>query len=205
MKKAKLHKRIFLAAIVFIILIGAYKSTSYLAIGHPGHNIAIFIDDWIEFSPEWVVFYILYYPGIVLPFLFIKNQHRIMQLFWGFLFVIFLTVPFYLFFIVRIARPDVIDNGFFSRIVKSIFASDEPVNLFPSQHVAFIWLTAFIFNRENRIFGIGYFVFAVLVSLSTVFIKQHYFLDIPSGIAIAILSYYLSKFISEQYIKHSLQ
>ena len=85
------------------------------------------------------------------------------------------------------ARP-----GFFHGLLRVIYDADGSslaFNLFPSYHCmisAYCWLGV---RRQPEI-SKGYQAFAlgmaILISLSTVFTKQHYFIDIPGGWAVAL-------------------
>jgi membrane-associated phospholipid phosphatase len=68
---------------------------------------------------------------------------------------------------------------------------DAPYNCFPSQHVAYSWLGAFIALKFNPLIGIFVTIAAILISLSTMFIKQHWFVDVLSGIAVALFVYWV--------------
>ena len=90
------------------------------------------------------------------------------------------------------ARP-----GIFNGMLRVIYAADGSnlaFNLFPSYHClisAYCWLGV---RRQPEI-SRGYQAFAlgmaILISLSTVLTKQHYFVDIPGGWAIALGCYWL--------------
>ncbi|MCQ3914262.1 MAG: phosphatase PAP2 family protein [Mycoplasmoidaceae bacterium] len=50
--------------------------------------------------------------------------------------------------------------------------------------------------KEHRLgTRIGFEVMAVLVFLSTVFVKQHYFVDILGGVAVATIPFVLTRFV----------
>lgn len=65
-------------------------------------------------------------------------------------------------------------------------------NTFPSGHVALSWLLFFSIQRvdsikKNAFAKWTFFAWASLISLSTLLLKQHYFVDVASGIALAYL------------------
>lgn len=188
----KKGQRLGYLAVVFAVQILLYKVSSLYGSSVIGYDISIPLDNLIPFSPIWVIVYVLYYPAIILPFFMIDDKPLFTQLSLAYLLVVALTVPFYFLFVVTIERPDIVTNCVFSRIVSFLYSIDNPVNLFPSQHVAFIWTSAFFIRRKFAALGLGYIAFAILVSMSTVLIKQHYLLDIPAGFLVAFCAYRLS-------------
>ena len=67
-------------------------------------------------------------------------------------------------------------------------------NTFPSGHVALSWLLAFVMQqtelvKNNALVRGTFFTWASLIALSTLFLKQHYFVDVISGIALAYMAY----------------
>ena len=77
--------------------------------------------------------------------------------------------------------------------------ADEPTNLFPSIHCVASWMAvrgACMMKGMPRWYVPLHFVVAVLVFASTVLVKQHFFVDIFAGIAVAELGLFLSKHFS---------
>ena len=61
---------------------------------------------------------------------------------------------------------------------------DPSYNHFPSLHVAFVWLGWFACRRGLH-YSVIYAILAVGVSVATMFVKQHYFLDLVYGFCLA--------------------
>lgn len=85
--------------------------------------------------------------------------------------------------------------GFFNSLLRTVYAndgSDLAFNLFPSYH-CLISLYCYLGVRRQPEISKGYRIYAllmtVLICLSTVFTKQHYFIDMIGGLGIAILCY----------------
>ncbi len=50
-------------------------------------------------------------------------------------------------------------------------------------------------RKEHKVATqVGFSIFAILVFMSTVFVKQHYFIDIIGGIAVATIPYLIVRF-----------
>ena len=99
--------------------------------------------------------------------------------------VIFLAYP------TGITRPEISVNNFFDFILATTFKVDSIVNALPSFHCFCSTIVLFIiYNSENvsincKIFNV---LFSLLVFASTLFTKQHFIIDIPTGILLAIIS-----------------
>ena len=91
-------------------------------------------------------------------------------------------------------REDFVIEGAASWLVSLTREIDGSNNTFPSGHVALSWLLAFIMQqtelaKNNFIVRSTFLVWASLIAMSTLFLKQHYFVDTVSGIALAYMSH----------------
>jgi len=113
-------------------------------------------------------------------------------------FIIFCAVPTYM---NRATDPWIIEArnkpGFFYdmwRLVIGNDGGDTNLNLFPSYHCLITACCFFAVHRQKNIplwFRIYRFVILILICLSTVFTKQHYWIDIFGGLGIACLCYFI--------------
>lgn len=70
-------------------------------------------------------------------------------------------------------------------IVDLIWTADRPTNAFPSLHVAMSFYVAFAFGRMGRYAaGAALFVWAIMIAVSTMTVKQHYALDGLAALAL---------------------
>jgi membrane-associated phospholipid phosphatase len=93
------------------------------------------------------------------------------------------------------------NHTIFDSLVNWIYSVDRRFNAFPSGHVFYTTLCAIYILKWERRFKLIYLPLAVLIILSTVFIKQHYTPDIIGGLVLA----FISVFLAEQLIPaHSL-
>ena len=110
-------------------------------------------------------------------------------------FLIFIFAPTYM----DRAAEGLIDiaskPGLFNGLLNIVYSSDGSnygFNLFPSYHCLIsIYCYLGIRKREEVSKGIRVYslIMAILICMSTVFTKQHYFIDIPGGLGISILCY----------------
>lgn len=89
--------------------------------------------------------------------------------------------------------------GVFNFFLKMIYSNDgstKGFNLFPSYH-CLISLYCYLGVRKrpeiSRGFRVYSLVMTILICMSTVFTKQHYFIDIPGGMLISILCYIVTE------------
>ena len=107
-------------------------------------------------------------------------------------------------------RPDFETLGrdnFAIDLVKSIYEADSPPrNVMPSMHVSVSWALMFAVLqseglKNKRLLKLGAVAMSILISLATVFIKQHSILDVFVGIAVAVLVFVIVMLAEKQYDK----
>ncbi len=67
---------------------------------------------------------------------------------------------------------------------------DTPASCCPSLHVSAVYLASFIFRDEKRRLFPWFLAWATTITISTMTTKQHYFLDVLSGFALAMAFYW---------------
>lgn len=179
---------LFVLFILQIILV--YKLVQFY---YPvGYELKTFLDDKIPLIPFFAVFYLLICPLIFLPFIYAyKNKRLFYHLSLTFFLVATFLNIFYVLFQTTVPRPDVLPSGLFGRLVAFIYSFDKPLCCFPSGHAAFSLLVNLSFFKIKKKVAYYLIPLTVLIFLSTLFIKQHYVLDIVGGAVVAVLGYYL--------------
>lgn len=155
------------------------------------------LDDLIPFCEWFLPFYLfwfLYLAGSLLYLLFYdpKGFTREMK---------FITITFSLTVLICIfypncqeLRPDSFArDNVLTRFIAGLYKLDTSTNVFPSMHVIGSAACMFGLTTTKRFRSTGWkifwFVITVLVSISTVFLKQHSVLDIFGAIPVCILGY----------------
>ena len=103
----------------------------------------------------------------------------------------FVSYAFYVFLQSYIARPAITGTDPFSGMIRSIYASDQPYNDFPSLHTSWSSIIAIHWWRVDRRIGIPAAIWTALIVMSTVLIKQHYLADVGGGLLLAGLTSWL--------------
>lgn len=99
--------------------------------------------------------------------------------------IIFIVYP------TGVQRIGINGNGILDFILKTTYSVDSIVNALPSFHVFCSWMCLrglWEAKGIDKKWKIVNSIFSILVCLSTLFTKQHYFLDVPAGILLAEIS-----------------
>ena len=145
------------------------------------------LDRAIPFTPEWHVFYALIYLFVALPVPIIRDRALMRRT--GLAYLLVMLVSFIVFALLPVSfpRPDPLPEpgNFWTWAVYLNYAIDQPNNCFPSLHIAFSYLVAFVLWRTSRPVGAVCYVLATGIALSTLFVKQHYIADVVGGFVVA--------------------
>jgi len=177
-----------------------------------GYSLATPLDNAIPAIWEFAVFYVfIFYPFIlytVAYYAYIKPEKSLR--FFTSLFIIY-TISFitYIIFPVEmIARrtlypntnyPNPNSTNIFERVMAKYFESDKPLNCFPSLHAANSTITAYYLSKEKPKYKYIFWGIALMVILSTLFVRQHVIADEIAGFLVAILAGKIAeKYLPEQ-------
>ena len=179
-------------SVAFLLFFELYYPLNAFTIGRPTFVPLTDLDASIPFIPAFVFAYIsIYYICVVPAFLF-RSQWILRRSIAAFTtmsvvsFTIFLAVP-----VEMVLRPPLAGGDDFPTwLLAMIYAVDEPFNCCPSLHVGLALMGAFTISCVDDTFGKIAWVDALLVCLATLFIKQHYLIDIVVGFVVAYGSFW---------------
>jgi len=190
-----------------------FKETPYiwLALFYPAFAIAFFaleayipsaegcwivqspLDNAIPFIEIFVIPYIMWYPFLALTpiAMLVVHDAEGFKKHLYFMIISFGAALVFCFFVpnAQPLRPEVMPrDNFFTKIIAELYKADTPTNVFPSMHViGSIAGAAACLNCEKlRKLRAVWIIPAVLISLSTVFIKQHSIIDVFGAIAVCV-------------------
>ena len=90
-------------------------------------------------------------------------------------------------------RPTLLGGDLLTRFTAKLYAADTNTNVCPSIHVIGSFAVYFAARDIRRFrakgWRLGFLTMAVLISLSTVFLKQHSVLDVLAGLAVCAAAY----------------
>ena len=159
------------------------------------------IDDWIPFNEFFIIPYFIWflYVASMLMFLFFKDVDEFYR--FGLYLALGMSISL---FICQIfpngtnLRPTNLDpnKNIFTHLVAFIYKTDTPTNVFPSihvfnsiaTHVAIVRSKFFYNNMKVKVVS---FIIMISICLSTLFLKQHSFLDVVGATILSYVIYQL--------------
>lgn len=160
----------------------------YVASQGVSHPVAWALDYQIPFLPAFSIFYALVYVFPVICFLFIWDSYPLIKAaFKAFLAMGLICLTCFVIYPVEFQlRPEMAaPYGFFEQLVRFFYWADSPpFNCLPSLHVAGAFMSARMVWLHRRKLGYWFFGIAVMITLSTLFIRQHYLIDVFGGLAV---------------------
>jgi len=86
-------------------------------------------------------------------------------------------------------RPPIAAASAFDRLLAALYAVDRPTNLFPSLHVSLSFLFALAAGRAWPKRRLWFLAWAMLIAVSTLFTRQHYFVDVIGGVLVGFAAW----------------
>lgn len=195
--------------LVWFLLIPIININYYIAgtINKNGHELNTMFDEVIKFNSVFIIPYLYWYIYIVIGFIVILIQSRenYMRTFLSFFIGMGICYCIYYFYPTKIIRPEVSNTSMLNYLVNIIYCVDRPVNCFPSLHVL---TTYFImrytkYEKTKKKFYYTQIV-GILIILSTVFVKQHFVVDVIGAMVIGeVIIYFMNK-VNDERIKEIL-
>ena len=160
------------------------------------HSLAIPLDDWIPFNAQFEYLYILCYILPFVPLLCLADRDRFNALLISFGIITAIAFGTYLLFPVYCPRATYTIDSPAAVLLSWEQGLEWPVNNFPSLHAAYSWLFYLVCRKRNRLMAVLMFAAAAGVSVSALFVKQHFVLDIIAGI---ILAWVVNAFVERRF------
>lgn len=184
--------KVIAAVLMMILFTTGFFGLDNLLIGRRFRDVSCAFDELIPLSPRWIWAYLLYYPVCFAPLLFpgvLTQDEAFSRVAAGFFAQFFVAWGCFYFFPTRMARLEVPGNSWSSRAVRGLYAVDPGYNIFPSLHVANSFYVASLSARFMPVeWAVSFYALALVISASTVLVKQHYLADVPSGALLGLAS-----------------
>ena len=178
------------------VIVGvAFNTVGYMTLQHFKYvfhfrDFSIGLDNKIPFVPWMIIIYIMVaYTQWVIGFITCAREGQ--KFCYRFLsaeivakalcFLIYLIIP------TTIVRPEIQGHGFILGMVRRVYSTDAPMNLFPSIHCLESWFcfrAALSQKKTGRVYPWITFIASLMVFSSVVLVKQHVLVDIIGGILI---------------------
>ena len=156
------------------------------------------LDKNIPFIPGFVWVYHTLILGIFLTMVYlIQDRKLFMTTFWACVLASAVMSIIHVTWPAIYPRQAIMPIDLSSWLVELTRQYDGASNTFPSAHVTFSWLM-FLSVRRTKIsheksgLTLMFFLWAIFISLSTLAIKQHFIVDVLSGVLTSFMSFYVS-------------
>lgn len=160
-------------------------------------NISLSIDEMIPLVPGMIFIYVFAFATWFLGLWLVAHdrEERCCRLFAAEQIAKFICLLFFVFLPTNMVRPTVEVKDFSTGLMNLIYTIDSPDNLFPSLHCLENWILFRAIRSNEKMPGwvkAFYGVYAVLVFVSVVTVKQHLVLDIVGAVTVVEFSLFLS-------------
>lgn len=184
------------ARLLHTIALYAGAMSIYFAAGHvarpPWTDVSTPLDDALPFWPWAMAGYALAYV-VPVSLVFVETSvggHR--RLSRAVLLAYLMAAPFFLAMPVQDADPPVQASDAAEHALVLNRGLDTTKNAFPSMHVGLAVLLALVGARRSRPWGWTLGLCAGLIIVSTLFVKQHFVVDLPAGALVAWAAFRLT-------------
>jgi len=160
------------------------KKISFISLDLPYENL-------IPQIPFFFIIYLLAYPVALLPFILFNEKKILKRILTAYLLITLISSVIYIFFPTEITRLPLNLENFYDKLLFYFRKIDTNQNLFPSFHAGLVFLSTFICNLKYKKLGKILYLLSFIIVLSTLFIKQHYILDLIFGFLLASIIFRL--------------
>lgn len=198
--------------ILMVFRFSQYFFTKLITEDMVHYDLSLPIDEVIPFVPFFIVFYILSYIQWFGSYIYHchSGKESCYHIIASDFIVNIMCMLCFILLPTTIERPQITGNGVFEVLTKIIYFFDTPVNLFPSMHCTTSWICfrgSLLMKNAPKWYPALQFVFTLFVFASTVFVKQHFFIDIIAGVILVEIGWFISKHFSlwklfDRLIKH---
>lgn len=203
------HKLVLLTYAIYVpIYIGLFFVVEKLVPESTDYWVSyMFLDDYIPFREEFIIFYYMWYPALVGMgiFLLINDEAEYKR----YMLSIIITFTFTLIFCLLVPngqdlRPEVLPRAnIFTHMIAAIYKADTNTNVMPSVHAigAFLGIISTHRTKEikNKLSIFFLDLLWILIAISTCFVKQHSILDIFGSMALCLIVYIVRLYIEDDF------
>ena len=167
------------------------------------HIIHLAIDDMIPYVEAFIIPYLMWFPFVAINIVFLAfcDKKAYTRMSWV------LMAGMTVFIVFSAVYPNALNlrpagfdhDNIFTRLILNLYSTDTPTNVAPSIHVfnslaIAAGVVEWAGHRKTngaRVYAAVSCVIAILIVLSTMFIKQHSVVDVTSAVFFFAFSYYM--------------
>ncbi|MCO5142428.1 MAG: phosphatase PAP2 family protein [Oligoflexia bacterium] len=151
-----------------------------------------FIDNIMPFWPWTIWIYFTEYVIFICAYFGLRSKELITKYFYSYMVILIFSVIVFVFYPVTFPRNDyLVETSSISTFALNFLRNymDSPANCLPSLHVSSCFISSFCFWQESKKKATFYALWSVLVSISTMTTKQHYFIDVWTAVILTVVVY----------------
>jgi membrane-associated phospholipid phosphatase len=185
-------------SLAVVLIVGAYQFYFWCQrrTRTRGRQFSSRMDEAIPLRPQWVWIYSgTYYPVIGVVVMSAKDLRYFNYMAFSYLLLLALHVLVFLVFPVEVPphwrQFGPTAQSYSLKFLSFVQSFDARSNCFPSMHVSVATLTALHIAKNMKCSPLLPVLFVVAIAASCIFTKQHYLLDLPAGVALGLLTFYV--------------
>jgi membrane-associated phospholipid phosphatase len=186
--KPPLAKRILLV-MGAVLIQSIYMPTSLFMTGGVEPKLPI---DIFPLWTVWVIPYVLCYPLWFCAFVWMTLKTDEPRFYWSvasLYFTFIMGISIFILFPTYVVLPELAGTDIFSRLLSSLQIAGGAYDALPSAHIYITVVLALIYYNWYPQYKWTWFMIVAIVSLSTLFTKQHYIADVLGGYLVGWLGF----------------
>ena len=201
------------AKIRYFLIFGLFSFITYFSIQSVitthEFNFLTSLDTSIPFVPSFIWIYHSLIPGIAVSMiLLLKRKNVFLTTFFSLILATTILGLFHILLPSFYPRDGISVSDISTWLVALTRSIDGAHNTFPSAHVSFSWILVFathdsVFAKRCKWAKTAYIIWASLISISTLTLKQHYIIDVASGFVLAYICYFLIQRLTTNLLKEN--
>ena len=190
----KNNQKIWVGPLGIVAFMIFYMIPNHIHLFTPSYLPMFGFEKAIPFMHWTVWVYISDYIYIAAAFILFSDRDNMNKIYYSQMLLLFISMIIFFILPTTYPRPAAVEySGFTGMMLNLLHSSDTPGNACPSIHVAMTFLAGYGFLKEKKyLFGV-FMAWAVLISLSTITVKQHYVLDVIGGLSMSVIFYYIGQ------------
>jgi membrane-associated phospholipid phosphatase len=170
---------------------GAYWAVGGFAGGRTMTLLSTALEDRVPFLPAATVIYLTVYWFAILPIFVLPDRLSRARVAAAYAATLAPCLLAFAVFPVTLDRPAVDPNdGIFAWALSLVHRADPPHNCLPSSHCAMAMMGGLLLSEVDRRLGALGVLYACIIGVTTVLIKQHYVVDVLAGFAVAATAWW---------------
>lgn len=145
----------------------------------------------LPFEPRFTMLYVAVYPLAMLPAFVLRDAALMGRLVRGWIAMILVADACFVLFPVAMERPALTGTvpSYGRWALSLVHSADPPINCLPSTHCAMALWAALALSRHERRLGVWAWATALAIGGSTLFLRQHYLVDVLAGYVLALAAW----------------